>query len=197
MKKYFIDINPDLNDPTGVSAVSLVAHPAVETDFIKFSADSEDKFKNQKLHFEYDGCEHTVKGIAMLADTPIYRNNEEIGEHLIVFSKAVIKTMMLKQSMQQLQNSVNLDHDKDRFVKNAFMIESYVIDRDHGIDPVEFTDAPDGSWMVAFKILDADLWDEIEANKDFKGFSIEGLFNYALDEPTYNALDELLDELKG
>lgn len=190
MKKiFYIDIDPSLENATGLSAIALVKRPAVEKDFLKFE-------KNEPVsqRFQTDECEHTIKGIAMLADTPIYRYNEEIGEHWVVFTKECIKKIMLKQAQEKSQSIVNLEHDSNRTVDQCFMIESYLIDREHGISPAEFEDVADGSWMVSFKVLDADLWDRI-MKSEFKGFSIEGLFEYRGSKPKRNELDELIDEI--
>lgn len=187
-KIFYIDIDPSLDNPTGVHAIALVKRPAVEKDFLKFDAD------HKPQRFAMDECEHTIKGIAMLADTPIYRYNEEIGEHWVVFTKECIKKIMLKQARAQEQSIVNLDHDSNRMADQCFMIESYLIDREHGIAPIEFEDVADGSWMVSFKVLDADLWDRIQ-DSDFKGFSIEGLFDYKRTEPKRNTLEEMIDDI--
>lgn len=191
MKTFFIDIDMNLSNPTGLGAISLVARPAVETDFVAFSV--EESPKPQRLAFSED--EHIIRGIAMLADRPIYRYNEEIGEHYIVFTKEAIKKMMLKQSMQGLQNSVNLDHQPDGFVNSAFMVESYLIDRKNGIAPVEFPDATDGSWVVSMKITDAELWDKCKNTDELNGFSIEGLFQYEENKPKRSFIDEAIDEI--
>ena len=191
MKTFFIDIDMNLSNPCGVGAISLVARPAVETDFVAFSID--DAKKPMRLECSED--EHIIKGIAMLADRPIYRYNEEIGEHYIVFTKEAIKKMMLKQSMQGLQNSVNLEHKQDGFVNSAFMVESYIIDREKGIAPVEFPDATDGSWVVSMKITDAELWDKVKNTNELNGFSIEGLFQYEEQKPKRSYIDEAIDEI--
>ncbi len=191
MKTFYIDIDMNLSNPTGLGAISLVARPAVETDFVAFSQD--EVKKQQRLQFSED--EHIIKGIAMLANRPIYRYNEDIGEHYIVFTREAIEKMMLKQSMQGLQNSVNLEHQPDGFVNSAFMVQSYIIDRAKGIAPVEFPDATDGSWVVAMKITDADLWDKVKNTDELNGFSIEGLFEYVEQKPKRSYIDEAIDEI--
>lgn len=191
MKTFYIDIDMNQANPTGVGAISLVARPAVETDFVAFSAD--EAKKNIPLQFSED--EHIIRGIAMLADRPIYRYNEEYGEHYIVFTKEAIKKMVLKQSMQGLQNSVNLDHKPDGFVDSAFMVESYIINRANGIAPVEFPDATDGSWVVSLKITDPALWDVCKNTDKLNGFSIEGLFEYKEQQPKRSYIDEAIDEI--
>lgn len=158
------------DDITGVGTISLVEHPAVEVGFLAF-----DEQKPIELQFNDD--KHIITGVAMLADTPIYRNNEHYGEHYVVFSKDTIRNIVEKYSKFGLQNLVNIEHSQERYVNDIFMIESYLIDKERGIVPNEFKDAPDGSWIVSYKVNNLAVWDEIKAGKVL-GFSVEGLFSY-------------------
>ena len=53
------------------------------------------------------------------------------------------------------------------------MIESMIIDKERGVCPNEFSNLPDGSWIVSYKITDESLWDEIKNGNKLNGFSIE------------------------
>lgn len=166
MKVFYISID----DNTGMDAISLVEHPAVERDFFCFSED-----KPMKLEFR-DEAEHKISGVVCLADTPIYRNDNGF-EYYVVFTKEVIKKMVEKYSKDGLFNSVNLDHNPEKFVSAVYMVESYIKDTSKGISPVGFEDVPEGSWFITFKVDDEDLWHEITTTSHFNGFSLEGFFN--------------------
>lgn len=159
--KIMIDFN---DEETGLTAVSLVDYPAVEKDFLLFD--------KQDLLFTADDEKQIISGIALLADTPIYRRNER-GEYFVVFEKDTIRQLVEKYSKQGLLNNVNLQHQSDTFVKDVYMIESYLIDRQRGICPVEFKDVPDGSWYVSYFVEDKELWNEIKNGDIFNGFSVE------------------------
>lgn len=159
--KIMIDFN---DEETGLTAVSLVDYPAVEKDFLLFD--------KQDLLFTADDEKQIISGIALLADTPIYRRNER-GEYYVVFEKDTIRQLVEKYSKQGLLNTVNLQHQSDTFVKDVYMIESYLIDRQRGICPVEFKDVPDGSWYVSYFVEDKELWNEIKNGDIFNGFSVE------------------------
>lgn len=169
LKIYDIEVSLT-DDITGVGTISLVEHPAVEVGFLAF-----DEQKPIELQFNDD--KHIITGVAMLADTPIYRNNEHYGEHYVVFSKETIRNIVEKYSKFGLQNLVNIEHSQERYVNDIFMIESYLIDKERGIVPNEFSDIPDGSWIVSFKVNNLAVWDEIKAGRVL-GFSVEGLFSY-------------------
>lgn len=197
LKIYNIEINLT-DDVTGVGTISLVEHPAVDVGFLKFSG-------QKPVELKFNDDKHIITGVAMLADTPIYRNNERYGEHYVVFSKQTIQKIVEKYSKYGLQNLVNIEHSQERYVNDVFMIESYLIDKERGIVPSEFSDAPDGSWIVSYKVNNLAVWDEIKAGK-VTGFSIEGLFEYgntveaqqheeqSKDQETF---DEWLDVLIG
>lgn len=160
---YKIRIDMD-DDSTGLTAISLVDYPAVEKDFLLFD--------KQELLFKADDDKQIISGIALLADTPIYRRNEH-GEFYVVFEKDTIRQLVEKYSKQGLLNVVNLQHKADTFVKDVYMIESYLIDKQRGICPVEFQDVKDGSWFVSYYVEDKQLWNEIKNGDIFNGFSVE------------------------
>lgn len=166
---YKINIDP-MDEETGCFTISMVEFPAVEIDFLKF-----DKEEPIKLHLNSD--KHIVTGVALRADYPIYRNNSRIGEHYVVFTKQIIQQIIEKYSKYGFNNLVNIEHDENRYVDNVIMLESYIIDKERGLCPTEFSNIEDGSWIVSFKVNDVNLWDKIQSG-EVKGFSIEGMFRY-------------------
>lgn len=166
---YTIDIDL-LDNETGLDAISLVTNPAVEIDFLCF----DDNNKKEKLSFSDD--KHIITGVAILADTPIYRNTNGY-EYFVTFTREAIAKMVEKYAKQGLLNSVNLQHDDDQKVDDLVMVESYIKDSQRGIVPVEFQDIPDGSWIVSYKVLNEDLWQEIKNGKQLNGFSVQGIFD--------------------
>lgn len=160
---YKIVINPE--DETGLSAVSLVDLPAVEKDFILFGKET--------MLFHSDEERQIISGIAILADTPIYRRSETRGEYYVVFQADTVRHLVEKYAKNGLFNSVNLMHDEHTFVNSVHMIESILIDKERGICPAEFKDVPTGSWYVSYHVEDPALWDEIKTGDWFRGFSVE------------------------
>jgi hypothetical protein len=185
-KLFYIQVNDF--DETGMNAISLVDAPAVEHNFLCF-----DKDKKYNLEFR-DEAKHIITGVVALADTPIYRYNPSIGDYWVVFTKDTIQKMIEKYSRSGLFNSVNLDHDDQRFTNSVFMIESYVVNRERNIVPVGFEDIPDGSWICSFKVEDEQLWSEIVNTDKFNGFSLQGVFDLT-PEPKEMTIDELIDSI--
>lgn len=181
-KIFYIDINED--DNTGLDAISLVSTPAVEIDFLCF-----EKEDSVEISFSANEDKHIISGIALRADFPIYRRNGDY-EYYVVFTKEIIRKIVNKYAKNGLFNSVNLQHNDLNFTNKAIMIESYIIDKERGICPIEFSDIEDGSWYVSFHIEDEMLWKEIKDGNILNGFSVQGLFNLIEDSVT-NAEEKL------
>lgn len=171
MKKldvFYISI--DENDESGMDALSLVKEGAVQTDFLCF-----EEQKPVQLNF-YQEDKHLVTGIACRCGFPIYRRTGDY-EYYVVFTQEVIEKMVKKYAKQGLFNSINLDHNNYSFVKDAYMVESYLIDREKGINPSQFSEIEDHSWVCTLYIEDEMLWNEIKNNDNFNAFSLQGLFH--------------------
>lgn len=169
MKVFYIKINED--DITGIDAISLVDMPAVQKNFLCFTKDSE------LVKLNFDNSKHIITGVVCLADTPIYRYNQKLGEYYVVFTKETIERMVEKFSKQDLFKSVNLQHDNNKFVDGIYMVESFITNKERGINPVEFADIPDGSWICSFKVENDELWNEIINGDKLNGFSLQGMFD--------------------
>ena len=168
MKVYYIKIDEDSS--LGIDAISLVDFPAVERNFLCFS--KEDK----RINLKFDASKHVISGVVALADTPIYRYNDRMGEYYVVFSKETILQMVEKFAKDGLFKSVNLQHDDNMFVDGVYMFESYITNKERGINPKEFEDIPDGSWICSFKVDNEALWNEIINGDKLNGFSLQGMF---------------------
>jgi hypothetical protein len=168
---YELMINEDIQDDAEVSFIALVDRPAIQKNWnafkenVKFQIISEDK--------------RIISGPVMLADSPIYRNDNTNGEYYVVFSKDTIFKIAQKFFKKGYQANVNLMHDSEQQVSGVTMFESFISDKDRGILPMKgFEDAPDGSWFGSFKVEDDAVWQMIKEGK-VKGFSVEGVFEYS------------------
>lgn len=186
---YYIDINDE--DETGLDAISLVQHPAIEVDFLCFNEDT------KKIDFSADEDKHILTAVALRADHPIYRRNGDY-EYWVVFTKDVIRKLVTKYAKNNLFNSVNIEHNDYSFVKSAYMIESYIVDKARGIVPSEFKDIEDGSWIVSYYIDDEILWDTVKNTDVLNGLSVQGLFKLVEKQDFASQIDpieSLIDEL--
>lgn len=174
----------------GLEAVALVDNPAIQVNWQAFN----DK---KPLKFQQVGDRQIVSGPLMIPDLPIYRRDNEKGEHYVVFTSETIEQCALKYFKSGLHNSVNIMHDSNEIVNGAIMIESFFIDKSRGIvTPQGYDELPDGTWWGSYKITDKNLWEHFIKTGEFKGFSVEGLFKYEYetteDEKLINEITDAL-----
>ena len=180
---YRIVVNPE-EDETGMTCISFVDYPAIETDFMCFK-------EEKKMAFSVvDGDQHIVTGPAIIRDMPIYRYSPLMGEYYTVFDQNAIDNIILKYSKYGMWNNVSLQHDGNN-IEGVTMVEFYKKDSAKGIVPKNFEDVTDGSLFVSYKIEDDALWNEIKNGTDLNGFSIE--INADL-EPTNEMIDDGMPE---
>ena len=161
-----------------IKELGITKHYDNNADVIKELGSIGSKFSD-KIGFQViSEDEHIISGPLMLADMPIYRNNEKFGEHYVTFSADTIKQIAIKFAKKKYQNNVNLMHDPTMIVEGCTMFESFIVDKNRGIMPMKgFEDVNDGSWFGSFYVENPEVWDNIK-NGALKGFSVEGLFDY-------------------
>jgi hypothetical protein len=101
MEKLF-ELVIDEEDESGVSMIALVDLPAIERDFQKFN-------QATKLTFQVaDEDKRIASGYAMISELPIYRWDEQNGDHWVVFRKPTIEKIVNKFMKQGLNSEINL-----------------------------------------------------------------------------------------
>lgn len=157
------------NPEAGINKISLVDYPAVESDFLSFAK------KERKMSYSIQNEEkRLVRGVIMRADFPIYRNNE-MGEYYIVYRAETIREMAEKYLFDGKQNNVNLMHEDGSDVEGVNMVQFFIKDVEHGVNPEGFEEIEDGSLFAEFHVNNDEVWEQIKAG-EYKGFSLEGRF---------------------
>ena len=177
---------------TGIDRISLVQMPAVESNFLAFAKDK------KQVMFSANEEQKMITGVLMRADYPIYRNDSELGEYYIQFSKETIKQMAQKLLLDNHQNWVNIEHISNSDVEGVNMVEMYLKDTEKGINPKGFEDISNGSLIATFKVNNPNIWNLIKEGS-FLGFSIEGSFAFekAIDEEEsiYDEIMAMIDKI--
>ena len=179
-------IDDSLENENGVDYVALVDKPAIEKNFLAFK---------DKQRFATNDDKRIIYGPALLADTPIYRKDEKMGEHYVVFKKPTIEAIAKKFFKGNKQSKVNLMHDPNQQQQSVTIFQSFITSEAMGIKPMKgFEDVPDGSWFMGAIVEDETLWSDIKSGK-VKGFSVEGMFGYKKpEEKKFSALEMLSHE---
>lgn len=140
------------------------------------------EMKSEKFEIQ-DEEKRIVSGVAMIADMPIYRRDAIRGEYYVVFDKESIFKIAKKWARSNKYDSVNAHH-KTPIEEGVSLFESFIVDRERGVMPPKgYGDVADGSWFVSYLIDNDDVWAKVKAG-EFKGFSVEGVFDFVseLDE---------------
>ncbi len=171
----------DFDDVTGVDAVAIVTHPAIEKSFMAFSEN-----KPMQLYFSEKADRRIVTGALMIADMPIYRNIDG-KEFYVQFDAQTIEAIAQRFFEKGYQSKVNLQHD-GQIVEGVVMYESMIVDKERGM---QFQDLPEGSWVGSFKVNNDEVWERIKSG-EMKGFSVEGIFNHVkIDELPQEELEDI------
>ena len=183
------EIYIDLNDEaTGVEFNSLVHDPAHEISFETFA-----KVKR----YEFNDESQIVTGVAISADTPIYRNEGNGEEYYVVFKKEAITDIIHDYARNGRFNNVNIEHDSNDVAEGVYLVHSYQVDIEKGFTaPERFKDVNDGSWITSYKFENKELYNRVKSG-EMTGFSSEGTFimdqfEFSKEESILSQLDEIL-----
>lgn len=170
----------------GVEYVALVDKPAIERNWQAFT--------DHKIEFKVTSTDkRIISGALMVADLPIYRKDKEMGEYYAVFDPETILKIAQRYFKNQFTSNVNIMHDPSAKVEGVYMFESFIINRERGINPPNgFTGLPDGSWFGSYKVENDQVWDEFVKTGQLKGFSVEGIFKH---EPYVEKKKEAIEEV--
>lgn len=165
-------INEEVGD--NVDVISIVDHPAIEIDFLKFSSDKKMIFKTA------DEEKRIIIGAAMIPNKYIYRYDSFTDEEYYgFFSEQTIEKSMELFMKNGSTKSTNLNHNS-KFFDGVSVIESWQVvdennDKAYALG-YSNKDVPKGTWMVSMKVDNDEVWQSIK-NGTYKGFSIEAFLS--------------------
>ena len=159
-----------LQDPEDeVFAVSFVAEPAIEKDFVYMNK-AEVKFA------AIDDEKHLVAGPLLIPDKKILRLDAFNQPYHVYFTADTISQISQRYMMKNYNNEVTYEHSTP--IKDVSLVESWLVaasTKDKS-NLYHFT-LPKGTWFGIFKVNNPTLWSDIKEGK-VKGFSIEGMFEH-------------------
>jgi hypothetical protein len=177
------------DDDSKLEAVALVDTPAIEMNWQAFS--------NNNYKFSAIKEKRIISGPLMVSDLPIYRRDSS-GEYYGVFQKEDIYNLRNKFFKQSLDKSVNIMHDSAQMVDGVYMIESFLIDSERGIFSPKGYNLTDGSWFGSYKVDNDDIWNDFIKTGEFKGFSVEGLFNTVkIEDKPLDLIEQIISIVKN
>jgi hypothetical protein len=169
---YKASIDEDMTSDLEVNFIGLVDRPAIDRNFQAFKA------QTYRLKFAVDDQLKIISGPAMIADMPLYRKDDQLGEYYVMFDKPAIQTIVEKFSAKGYLQKFNLFHDDQQQVSDVTIFNSFITNKKLGINPpVGFEDIAEGSWFISAKVNNDAVWSRVKEGV-IKGFSVEGLFSY-------------------
>lgn len=181
------------NEQSGVFAISLVDQPAIEENFIMLS--------KENVEFATVSEERRiVLGAALVPNKMILRKDKDTGElYYVYFTKETIAKTAEKFFKQKLQDQSTLQHAIP--LEGVTAIEAWIVeDEVHDKTRKYNLNYPVGSWVVASKIYNDEVWENYVKTGKVMGYSIEGNYREAVEMSELDVeqlvLETLLDELK-
>lgn len=184
------------NAKTGVSLISFVENPAIESNFVALSAACEmSAVEAVGLELAKDTHKQIVTGPVLIPDKNILRLSDKGEPYFIRFSAEVIEQIRDRFFQRKHTDKTNSEHAIP--LEGNHVIESWTV-----ADPANDKSAAlglsglaAGAWVVSYKINDKDYWlSEIMSGKR-KGFSLEGVFDMA--PVSLMAYEPYLEKSKG
>jgi hypothetical protein len=154
------------DEESGISAVSVVESPAIESDFIYLS-------KHEIELKEVDAEKRILMGAGLIPNKQIYRKNEKGEEYYIYFSEATIRKASELFLMNSNQNNATLEHKQK--LEGMSIVESWIVEGSHDKSMNYGFNFPKGTWMISMKVNNDEIWSKVKLG-EVKGFSIEGYF---------------------
>lgn len=173
----------ELDENSGIDAISIVESPAIESDFVALS-------KESKLQLaEIDGEKRLLMGAILIPNKPIYRKEGD-DEYYIYFTKETVRKASELYLKKGNQNNSTYEHFQD--IYGLSLVESWIVeDKEKDKTRLYGMDLPLGSWVGSMKVYNDEVWKEYVKTGMVKGFSIEGYFADKAERPKEQIKDEL------
>lgn len=167
--------------------VSIVTEPAILENFIKLSKQDDNQVK-----MKLDEEKRIVSGPVLIPDQLIFRNQGG-RKFYIKYSSETIEQMAINFFQHHRNTEGNVEHTFN--VNGITFFESYILNKERGIEPIEFKDLPNGTWIMSAKVNNEDVWRLITSG-ELNGFSID-IENIRFKDETIDSLEQLIDYLKN
>ena len=183
----------DDSEELAIDAISLVASPAIEQDFVYFG-----KEKNNLTFAKVDEEKRMLVSPALIPNKQIFRYNPNTdSEYYVYFSPETVRKaseLYLKHN-----NHHKATHEHNERVSGVLTVESWIKEGDMDKSKLYGYDLPNGTWFVKMKINNNELWEKVK-DGSLRGLSIEGYFTDKMEKmsekaPTSEEILKALNEI--
>ena len=172
---------------SGIDAISIVEHPAIEENFVALNKTKEYRFA------EVDTEKKLLMGAILVPNKPIYRKDEE-EEYYIYFTKDTVRKASELYLMKGNQSNATYEHFEK--IHGLSLVESWIVE-DPEKDKTAFygMNLPVGTWAGSIKVNNEKIWQDFVKTGVVKGFSIEGYFADKAERPKEQIEEDLSKEI--
>lgn len=180
----------ETDEYSGVDAISLVEHPAIEETWVAL------KENNKEYKFKaVDDDKRILMGALLVPNKMIYRKDGD-EEYYIHFTKDTVKKASELYLMRGNANNATYEHIKE--VDGVSLVESWIVeDKEKDKSALYDLDLPVGTWVGAVKVDNEKLWQMAKVDGSIRGFSIEGFFAERAQRPKEPIAEDLAEELSA
>jgi hypothetical protein len=178
MKLYELILDTEEDADSGVFALSLVASPAIEANWVYFSKEGKQEIKFATI----DNDKRTIVAPVLIPDMKILRIDEYSNEEYeVFFTKETVEKLAQKYLQDGYQSKATYEHletiDGDVTVVESWVSKSSTKDK----SAIYFNRAfPVGTWFVTMKVNSEELWKDYIKTGVVKAISLEGIFDHKL-----------------
>lgn len=179
MKIYELLVDEEIDNDSGVFALSLVSMPAIEANWVYFSKDG----KKEEIRFAtVDADKRTIVAPVLIPQKKILRIDPDTGEeYQVYFTEETVEKLAQKYLKDGYQHNATFEHGKnidgDVTVVESWVSKSATKDKSN----LYFNRAfPAGTWFVTMKVNSENLWKDYIKTGIVKAISLEGIFDHKL-----------------
>jgi hypothetical protein len=153
---------------SGIDAISIVEHPAIEENFVALNQQKEYKLA------EADTDKRLLTGALLIPNKTIYRKDGD-DEYYIYFTRETVRKASEMFLMNGYQNNSTFEHKLE--LSGLSLVESWIVeDEVKDKSQIYDMDLPLGTWVGTMKVTNEEVWKDFVKTGKVKGFSIEGYF---------------------
>lgn len=152
----------------GVFSISLVKDPAIDVEMFAFS-------KEATVWTLSDEEKRIVVSPVLIPNQKIYRKNIQGKEGYVFASEKTIEKLQQNFFKQKFNSNSLLHHTtpiKDIYFFESWLIENPDMDKSKALG---FKDLPKGTWMVAAKIDNDEIWNDYIKTGEVRGLSMDAV----------------------
>ena len=171
-------------DDTGIYAISIVDMPAIESNFIALNKKGKTQYSLAKLDEE----KKLLVGAALIPNKQIARLDAEENLYYVYFSQKTVKEAAYRFLKSSAHHNHTLQHQKE--IEGLYVAESWIVESENDKSRQYGLNVPVGTWMVAVKVENDEIWEKEVKSGNVKGFSIEAYFSEKMKTKEVKSEDE-------